>query len=232
MRVHKDLALADCQLKFSGADGAPTRFSGYASVWGRVDSYGDTVVRGAFVDTLKDRARAPMMLYGHSPGRVIGKWLSLEEDDKGLKVDGELTPGHTEAANVAASLKHGAITGLSIGGYTKVQENLQDGGRVIKAFDLMEISVVSMPAEDEARVETASVKAALEECETVRDIERLLRDVAGLSSAKATALVSTMRKVLQRDAAAQAAVEKEAEQARQLAALFHSVAFPQLKTSR
>lgn len=231
MRVHKDLALQDCELKFQQRGDVST-FEGYASVWGRVDSYGDTVVKGAFRDTLTNRARAPGMFFGHSPGRVIGKWVDLEEDDKGLRVVGELTPGHTDAANVAASLKHGAISGLSIGGWTREQENLSDGGRVIKAFDLMEISVVSMPAEDEARIDSASIKSALDGCETVRDIERLLRDVAGLTSGKATAITSTMRKVLQREAAAALQAEAETDQAKQLAALFTSVAFPQLKTLR
>ena len=226
-RVYKDLALADCDIKFATRDGGVQTFEGYASVWGRVDSYGDTVVRGAFASTLKDRARAPMMLFGHSPGRVIGKWTDLVEDEVGLKVKGELTPGHSDAANVAASLKHGAISGLSIGGWTREQENLSDGGRVIKAFDLLEISVVSMPAEDEARIDASSVKSALEEVETIRDLERLLRDVAGVSSSNATAIVAKMRRVLQRDAEVTELQQKEAAALAELAAVFRSTTIPQ-----
>ena len=108
--------LADCQLKFdNGKEGV---FEGYASVWGRVDSYGDTVVKGAFEKTIaqhKDMQRMPLMLFGHSPGRVIGKWQVMTEDDYGLRVVGELTPGHTDAENIKASMFHGAISGLSIG---------------------------------------------------------------------------------------------------------------------
>lgn len=227
LRTFKDLDLEACELKLAQRDSGVLTFEGYASVWGRVDSYGDTVVRGAFMDTLKDRKRAPMMLFGHSPGRVIGKWTDLEEDDKGLRVRGELTPGHTDATNVAASLKHGAVTGLSIGGYTRVQENLEEGGRLIKAFDLLEISVVSMPAEDEARVDTASVKAALDECETVRDVERMLRDVAGLSSTKAKAVVATVRRVLERDAPADVHLKAAEADATDLAQLLESLRIPQ-----
>jgi HK97 family phage prohead protease len=170
------------------------QFTGYAAVWGRTDSYGDTVLRGAFLESLKERR--PMMLFGHSPGRVPGKWLEWEEDDKGLLMLGELTPGHSEAQDIAASLKHGALNGLSIGGYTTDWESRDNGGRIIKAFDLYEVSIVSMPAEQEARIDTASVKAALDRCSKVSEIEDLLREAAGCSKSAATAIVSRLSRLL------------------------------------
>ena len=198
----RDLPLADCELKFTGGPSGAGTFEGYASVWGSVDSYGDTVIPGTFKDSIA--RRTPMMFYGHSPGRVIGKWTSIGEDGKGLRVIGELTPGHSEAGDVLALMKHGAISGLSIGGYTKAADARPDGGRTIKAFDLLEISVVSLPAEDNARIDLASVKSAIEAALTVRDIERLLRDEAGLSNSQATALVAKMRRIVRGELEAEA----------------------------
>lgn len=196
-RDRRDLPLELCNLTFDQKAGAspddPVEFQGYASVWGRVDSYGDTMIKGAFEPSLKERR--PMMLFGHSPGRVPGKWISYKEDDKGLLVHGQLTPGHSEAKDIAASLKHGALNGLSVGGYTTDWEPQKNGGRVIKAFDLYEISVVSMPAEQEARIDTASVKQMLDECEKLSDFESFLREAGGLSKSAATALVARFGRI-------------------------------------
>lgn len=213
-RDRRDLPLELCDLKFlddSKAKSGAIRFQGYASVWGRVDSYGDTVLRGAFKDALAERR--PMMLFGHSPGRVPGKWLEWEEDDKGLLMLGELTPGHSEAADIAASLKHGSLNGLSIGGYTTDWESRENGGRIIKAFDLFEVSIVSMPAEQEARIDTASVKAFADRADLkLSDFEDFLRDAAGLSKSAATALVSRFARAVRGEPARDDATTRAASE--------------------
>lgn len=193
-RDRRDLSLDLACLKFEQkAENEPLEFEGYASVWGRVDSYGDTILKGAFAESLG--ARRPMMLFGHSPGRVPGKWLKYEEDDKGLLVRGQLTPGHSEAKDIGASLKHGAMNGLSIGGYTVDYEPQKNGGRLIGKFDLYEISIVSMPAENEARIETASVKQMLDECTKLSEFEEFLREAGGLAKSAATAMVARFARI-------------------------------------
>ena len=187
------LPLADCELKFP----ADRRFEGYASVWDSVDSYGDTVARGAFKKTLTT-GKMPKMFFGHSPGRPIGKWVSAEEDDRGLRVMGELTPGNSDSDNVYASLKHGALDGLSIGFYDRESEKLENGGRLLREIELVEISVVSLPAEERALV--TSVKSAIESIETIRDAELFLRDAGIFSKSEAVAFVSRFKELSLRDA--------------------------------
>lgn len=165
-------------------------FSGYASVFGGVDSYGDTILPGAYKKTLKKRSRPIQMRWNHW-GPVIGKWLVLEEDEKGLRVDGELTPGHSVAEDVYASIKHGAVTGMSIG-FRPVQiTDHGDGRRDLKEIELVEISVVESPADLAAQI--GDVKSALDAAESLKEIERLLRDAAGFTRADATALVSRIK---------------------------------------
>ena len=162
-------------------------FAGYASVFGGVDSYGDTILPGAYKKTLKHRRRPVQMRWNHY-GPVIGKWLRLEEDEKGLYVEGELTPGHSVAEDAYALLKHGAVDGLSIGYRPVKVENHGDGRRTLKEIELIEISIVESPADLSARV--VDVKSALDEAESLKDIEALLREAAGFSRAGACALVS------------------------------------------
>ncbi|MCK6453999.1 MAG: HK97 family phage prohead protease [Alphaproteobacteria bacterium] len=188
--LRKTLLLSDAAIKLDGDTG---RFAGYASVFGGVDSYGDTVVRGAYDSTLRNNGK-PKMFFNHdSYALPIGKWLAAKEDDHGLFVEGELTAGNPQSDAVRAALKHGTVDGLSIGYYLKKGDfDETEEGRVIrKVSRLVEVSVVTFPADEAARVDLASVKSEdIDGIETVRDFERFLRDAGGLSKGLATALVS------------------------------------------
>lgn len=190
MLHHKTLNLTDCDIKMDGGEG---RFSGYASVFGGVDSYGDTIVKGAYEYTLKKNGKPKMFLQHESWSLPIGKYLVAKEDDHGLFVEGELTPGLSKAQDTYAALKHGTLDGLSIGYMLKAgdYEELADGTRLIKRVsNLVEVSPVVFPADSAARVDLASVKTAVDTIETIRDFERFLRDAGGLSKGLTEALVS------------------------------------------
>jgi len=185
----KLLALDATEFKFDGETGS---IQGYASVFNGVDSYGDTVIKGAFKDTLENRQRSVKMRWNHF-GPVIGKWDSIKETDKGLLVKGQLTPGHSVASDVLASLKHGAIDGLSIGYMATDYEEKEEGGRLLKGIELVEISVVEEPADLGAKI--TQVKAAIDEAQDLKQIEGILRD-AGFSRDAATLLVSKMKSLI------------------------------------
>lgn len=192
----KQLNLDAAELKFAGA---AFSFSGYASMFGGVDSYGDTIEPGAYKNTLQNRERPIRMRWNHY-GEVIGKWTNMYEDEKGLYVEGELTPGHSKASDVFASLKHGAIDGLSIGYRVKAFDQINEGRRLLKEIDLIEISVVEEPADLAARI--GEVKSVLEKANSLKEIESLLRDVGGFSRVDAKHLVSKVNSLYQREAEA------------------------------
>jgi HK97 family phage prohead protease len=191
MLVKKHLSLNDVDLKF---DGDSYKFSGYASVFGGVDSYGDTIEKGAFKETLS--SAMPKMFFNHEWRMPVGKWVDAKEDDKGLFVEGELTKGVAIANDIYAAMKHGTLDGLSIGGYLKKGDYTEtENGRTIhKWSQLAEISPVAFPADSSARL--VSVKSEDFEFETIRDFERYLRDV-GHSKTEALAIVSKTRKLFQ-----------------------------------
>lgn len=181
----KELALQQTQVKM-GAEGN-LKFSGYASVFGGLDSYGDTVVAGAYKRTLENRDRPVQLRWNHY-GPVIGKFTDMYEDEIGLFVEGELTKGHSTAEDAAALLRHGAISGLSIG--YSVNDSEQDGVvRKLKDIELYEISVVESPADNNAHI--ASIKSA----EKLKDVEKILR-TKGFSQKEATEIVASVKKIV------------------------------------
>ena len=185
----KNLSLDSVRFKF--VDDKPGVFSGYASVFNGVDSYGDTIMPGAYKGTLEGRDR-PIQLRWNHWGPVIGKWLSIEEDEIGLKVTGELTPGHSVADDAYALLKHGAVTGMSIGYRVKSAMDFpEENRRELKEIELIEISIVENPADNAAQI--SGVKSAINDAESLKEIESILRDVGRFSRADATALVARIK---------------------------------------
>jgi len=209
-----DNPIERCELKFAGNGLSAGQFEAYASVFDGNDAFKDTIKKGAFSDTLKKRARPVRMFFQHNPSVVIGKWLDLHEDSKGLKSVGEFTPGNTNADNVHASMKHGAIDSLSIGyripkgGYTNKTKDcdcdpddwcMHATGRIITKVDLVEISPVTLPADDKARV--SQVK--LETITSLKDAELMLRDSAMFTRKMATAFVSQLKALCQSESDAE-----------------------------
>lgn len=180
----KELALQQAEIKM-GAEGN-LKFSGYASVFNGLDSYGDTIVPGAYKSTLTDRDRPVQLRWNHY-GPVIGKFTSMYEDETGLFVEGELTKGHSTAEDAAALLRHGAISGLSIGYMVKDSE-IDGVVRKLKGIDLHEISLVESPADNNAHI--SSIKSV----EKLKDIESILRQ-KGFSQKEATEIVAAVKKI-------------------------------------
>ena len=187
-------------VKAAGTDGEPMTFEGYGSIFNEIDSYGDVVAPGAFRRTLKEAkaaGRMPSLLWQHDPDEPCGVWLSMTEDDQGLLVRGKLSD--TECGRDAYTLlKDGALSGLSIGfsifpnGY-KVDE--KTGIRTLTAIKLWEVSLVTFPANDPARV--TAVKSTLPD---EREFETALRRDAGLSRAEAKRVIATCYRRLLSDA--------------------------------
>ena len=212
MLINKSITLAVAELTLKAAtEGALGTFSGYASVFNGVDDSGDTILPGAYADTLKKHGM-PKMFFSHSWDLPIGKYPdgSVFEKTKGLYVqDAELTPGITKASDVYAAMKHGSLDGLSIGAIVRKgdYEITEDyTRRTIKKFHrLLEISPVALPADNKARIATVKgeefadiLQEEIEAIETVRQFEAFLRDAGGLSKGAALAMTARAKIVFAR----------------------------------
>ena len=129
---------------------------GYASVFGGIDSQGDTVLPGAYAASLarhKSAGGAPLMLWAHNQAAPVGRWLDLREDARGLRVEGRINL-KTRAGNDAFEhLSAGDLNGLSIG-YDIPPGGAKFVGGVnqLRQLDLAEVSLVSLPSDVGARV--------------------------------------------------------------------------------
>ena len=194
MNVTKHLSFDQCEVKFSGNTGS---FEGYASTFNNVDSYGDTILPGAYKSVI-DQGGLPKMLFNHRHWEIpVGKWTHMSEDSKGLVMRGEFTPGNPQAQTLKAAMQHGTIDGLSIGYALKEGDFEQKGDtRLIKQVSrLHEVSVVTWPADESARIDISSVKSALGQIVTIRDFEDYLRDAGGFSKGAAMALAAHAKRL-------------------------------------
>lgn len=189
----------DLDLK-AGADG---KFSGYGSVFDVVDTYNEIVAPGAFAATLAERkakGRPLPVLWQHRMDSPIGTYDRVEEDAKGLHVEGRLLVKDVAlAAEAHALMKAGAVTGLSIGYWTRESSfDEKTGVRTLTKLDLEEVSIVTMPANDEARVDAVKLKLAHGSMPTIPEFERVLREV-GFSRSQAATIASHGYKHIQSD---------------------------------
>ncbi|WAT01515.1 HK97 family phage prohead protease [Rouxiella chamberiensis] len=190
--INKTLAFDQAEIKFSG-DGTQGIFEGYASVFNNTDSDGDIILPGAFKKALTSQSRKVAMFYNHRTWEMpVGKWDSIEEDSKGLLVRGVLTPGHSQANDLKAAMKHGTVEGMSVGfSATKDDFTLSASGRIFKSVAaLREISICTFPANELAGV--SSLKS-IDGVETIRDAEEWLRDSVGLSKSEAQGFIARIK---------------------------------------
>jgi hypothetical protein len=196
---------APLEVKFADDD-SPGTFEGYGAVFGNIDAYGDVIQKGAFKETLREwktTKRLPPMLIQHGgwglgdmDGLAIGKWTSMAEDDTGLRVAGKIISLDTERGKIIhGAMKEGVLDGMSIG-YRAKQFTLgtkpTEPRRTLKKIDLVEVSVVQMPANGKARI------SAVKNVELWRGIEEELRTDSklNLSNASAVSVVAIVKKHL------------------------------------
>lgn len=154
-------------------------FEGYGSTFGgEPDAYGDVIAAGAYADSLaahKAKGTMPKLFWQHNSGEPIGKWLDAKEDDHGLLMRGKLNMSVQRGREAHALLKEGDIDGLSIGYRIKEYSVDTDSGVwTLEKLDLIEVSVVSVGANEHAVVQNVkAAKAAHDLMERLKAGDRL-----------------------------------------------------------
>lgn len=161
-KEYKQIAFTFTDIKSVDKEGKKyTQFKGYAATYGNVDRGGDRILPGAFTKSLARYAelgRPIKMFYQHDGKEILGGFpiQDVKDTSEGLMVLGEICEEVQRGREVAALMKQGVLTDMSIG-YT-VNDHSYDGEvRELKDLDLWEISVVGEPMNEKARI--FSVKA-------------------------------------------------------------------------
>lgn len=128
---------------------------GFASTFGNIDRTGDVIERGAFKNTIKlmkSGDRVVRLLNQHRQDKPIGIVDSLKETEEGLFMVARMPRENSIVKDLVPLLKMKALSDFSIGFNITEAENLDNGNRIIKDIDLFEVSIVTIPANEKAKI--------------------------------------------------------------------------------
>jgi len=145
--LHKGYASPEFIIKSDGK--SHSIISGYASVFNTVDNHNDCIEKGAFLSSQSNHVK---LLWQHDTTKPIGIIRMMDEDSYGLKVEAEINTKTKDGFDASELIKQGAVCGLSIGFNINSADYNSNGNRVIHDLNLIEISVVTFPANEMAQI--------------------------------------------------------------------------------
>jgi HK97 family phage prohead protease len=150
-----EIEYKDCELELKVATGdGPGILEGYAAAFGNVDRANEVIVPGAFARSLEDFKASGFLCNGHNWKEELGTIVDAKEDDRGLFIVAEFysTPDAQQVRQrLAEKQARGRRQGMSIGYRVKSAEK-RNGVRYLEEIDVMEASVVTVPANPQAQV--------------------------------------------------------------------------------
>jgi len=137
-----------------------TTITGYAATFERTDQQHDLVQRGAFLASLAARADRLPLLWQHQMAEPIGHIEEAQEDARGLWFRAEIASTR-RARDAIVLIESGALSECSIGFLPRRVHFAEQSAeasdrplRVIERLDLIEISLVTLAANPDARLLT------------------------------------------------------------------------------
>lgn len=201
MDIEQKFIALETEFKSEKSNDDSMTFSGYGAYFNNVDSYGDVILPGAFKDNVSraKKGEYPVMLsqHGMDDYTPVGVFTKIVEDEKGLYVEGKLanTTMGRDLYELMKMTPRPAIKGMSIG-YRVTEAEYPAGKndskfpkgcyRKIKSADVLEISIVTFPANKKATI--TNVKSEF----VIRDAEKALRE-AGYSANEAKTIISIIK---------------------------------------
>lgn len=175
-------------------------FEGYASTFGNTDLGNEVVVKGAFIDSLREKM--PRMVYQHDMRQPIGVYEAAYEDSKGLFVVGKMPKANTQCQNIYSLMKCGAIDSMSIG-YRILNYTLKDDVLYLDKVDLIEVSPVTSPMNPAAKITAVKNKdqegeesedlKEINKFESIKDVSAFLKARCKLSKPERNTLISKIK---------------------------------------
>lgn len=175
-------------------------FIGLGSVYGNIDSDNEIIAPGCFAESVAKAMASgemPPVLWQHRSGEPVGIYQKLIDHPTGLEVHGKLAEKVQRAIEARELMQMKAVKGLSVGFMSRGDSiDRATGIRTITKGDLWECSIVTFPANAEARI---SAVKSVEDLNSLASVERYLRDAGGFSRSEASALVARMKSFAQSD---------------------------------
>lgn len=126
------------------------KIAGYANTTTK-DRSGDVVTAEAWAKGIENFRRNPVMLYQHKHDCPIGKIEQIVVDKKGIYVEGLVSEAAEKTHGIHTLIRDGALKSFSVGfRILDGKYNSKDDSMLITDVDLLEISVVSVPCNQES----------------------------------------------------------------------------------
>ena len=128
------------------SDNKALKIAGYANTADK-DRTGDIVLPDAWTKGVENFRRNPILLYQHDHGKPIGRVNNITVDKKGIFVEASVSDAAEKQHAVKTLIKDGVLKSFSVGFRIKDADyDKRSDTFVIKDLELLEISVVSVPA--------------------------------------------------------------------------------------
>jgi len=132
---------------------------------------------------LKNFEKNPIILFNHDYDRPIGRATGMKAGPEGLELECKISK--SAPGNVAELVKDGVLGAFSVGFRVKDADYIKEtDGLMIKDAELFEVSVVSVPCNQEATFSLAKSFDSVDEYEAFKKTFTNRVDLAGQSLAK------------------------------------------------
>lgn len=122
------------------------KIAGYANTTDK-DRAGDIVLPAAWEKGIENFRRNPILLFQHDHGKPIGRVTHITVDKKGIFVEASVSEAAETQHGIKTLINDGALKSFSVGFRVKDAEyDKRNDTLFIKDVELLEISVVSVPA--------------------------------------------------------------------------------------
>ena len=126
------------------------KIAGYANTIVK-DRAGDVVTAQAWAKGVENYRRNPVLLYQHKHENPIGRVEKITVDKKGIFVEAAVSEAAEKNHGVQTLIKDGALKSFSVGFRVKDGKyNREDDSMTITDVELLEISVVSVPCNQDS----------------------------------------------------------------------------------
>ena len=126
------------------------KIAGYANTTSK-DRAGDVVTAEAWAKGVENFRKNPVMLYQHKHDCPIGRIEKITVDKKGIFVEGAVSEAAEKTHGVQTLIRDGALKSFSVGFRVKDGKyNREDDSMMITDVELLEISVVSVPCNQDS----------------------------------------------------------------------------------
>ena len=149
------------------------KIAGYANTTAK-DRAGDIVTAEAWAKGVENYRRNPVLLYQHKHDCPIGRVDNIRVDKKGIYVEGAVSEAAEKNHGVQTLIKDGALKSFSVGFRVKDGKyNREDDSMMITDVELLEISVVSVPCNQDSLF---SIRKSFDSDEEFNEFKKSLKE--------------------------------------------------------